>query len=421
MRTQRRQTYFCVFFLLAPSFHFACQFGAAHPDGNLGRPSVRLLAVGMFLWWTKKVDGSDDTIEDKQHEINELKHELTTATLTRPSPISKSRYGKYVVTEENRAIGMQARADSEELISQREEARRQFLEGMSERTQACRAQREAAAERVRQHKARMLTRGTEMKTELEEKRETMTNLKATQHQQQTRTVMTYGAELRERVLESKAEKEESRRNNAIQHKQAVQDRAETKQQRNARKLQEKRLRVARIREETKPEVSISSREFFFHRRLDIANDVRQSVKDWKTEAEYRTEESLARAKETRNDGMLSFRNAIDGKIALRETRRQEAIELRNSLKLAELHREHSKLSLEHAKRELHDEAFESKFVQQNQAQVLAESQYDAVANQHRDDLAAKGGAISERRSKPEWVTFFGNTHHDGFFNGWFSW
>ena len=84
---------FCVFFLLAPSFHFACQFGAAHPDGNLGRPSVRLLAVGMFLWWTKKVDGSDDTIEDKQHEINELKHELTTATLTRPSPIS-SRYGK---------------------------------------------------------------------------------------------------------------------------------------------------------------------------------------------------------------------------------------------------------------------------------------------------------------------------------------
>ena len=33
---------------------------------------------------------------------------------------------------------------------------------------------QAAAERVRQHKARMLTRGTEMKTELEEKRETMT-------------------------------------------------------------------------------------------------------------------------------------------------------------------------------------------------------------------------------------------------------
>ena len=86
----------------------------------------------------------------------------------------------------------------------------------------------------------------------------------------------------------------------------------------------------------------------------------------------------------------------------------------------ELHNQHMKLSAEYTKREGHDMAFESKYVAPEQAIAVERSSYDTIANTHREELAARDKPPREA-SRPDWVTYFGNTHQDGFFKNVFWW
>jgi hypothetical protein len=387
---------------------------------NLFWASTELPAVVMFLWWSKKKDGIEATIDETQHEIEELRTELTTSTLTRPSPVSKARYNKWVVAEDNRTIGEKMRLENDEFTSQRESTRNEFMEAGHERAQAAREQREAAGERVRQHRADSQARAAEIKSEMEERNAHMREVKASWQQQAVRNAHIYGTEQRDRVLEERARTEESRRHAAMTLKQNALDRQEDFKASTARSLEEKRQRVARIRAETRPEVVQAAKAYFYERRKDVADDVRQSVRTWKSEASYRQQDALERARVNHEAGVQSRENAIDGKRLLQEHRRQEAGEVRDSIKVIELHREHLKLSAEAAKREVHDDAFESKFVPPPQAQIVETSAIDQVANSHRDELAAREGQLPRPRQGANWNTFFGNTNHDGFFNSWFS-
>ena len=155
----------------------------------------------------------------------------------------------------------------------------------------------------------------------------------------------------------------------------------------------------------------------------MADDVRQSVGDWRAERAYNNADALERARQNRDDGLESQRNAIDGKKILEAQRRQAASEMRDSIRAIELHKEHMKLSSEAAKRELHDDAFENKFVPPPQAVTVETSTLETVANSHREELAARGGLPVRATGKPDWMSFFGNTSRssqDGFFNGWFT-
>ena len=82
-----------------------------------------------------------------------------------------------------------------------------------------------------------------------------------------------------------------------------------------------------------------------------------------------------------------------------------------------------KLSGEATKREMHDEAFEGKYVQPVQADIVATSAYDVLANTHRDELAAREGQIIRTVQKAPWMQWFGNANkestREGFFADWF--
>ena len=105
---------------------------------------------------------------------------------------------------------------------------------------------------------------------------------------------------------------------------------------------------------------------------------------------------------------------MDGQAILREQRKKEADSVRRDIQLISDRKTHMKLTSQAAKREHHDEFFESKFVVPQQADVVVTSSYDAVANSHRDQLALKEGKPGRNVGKPDWFNFFSNT------NGWFT-
>ena len=106
--------------------------------------------------------------------------------------------------------------------------------------------------------------------------------------------------------------------------------------------------------------------------------------------------------------------AIDGKAILREQRKKEADQVRRDIQLISDRKTHMKLTAQAAKREHHDESFESKYVAPQQADVVVTSAFDALGNTHRDELALKEGKPGRAIGKPDWFNFFSNT------NGWFT-
>ena len=96
----------------------------------------------MFLWWSSN-NKEKQELEEKQQQVDELRDELANAKLTRPSNVSKAKYNKYVVTEDNQAVGNAVREENSELMSQRDTTRSEFLEAGHERAQAAREQRGA--------------------------------------------------------------------------------------------------------------------------------------------------------------------------------------------------------------------------------------------------------------------------------------
>ena len=357
---------------------------------------------------------------ETQHEIDELRHELQTASLTRPSNVSKAKYNKWVVAEDNQKAGTDSRLELSEMASQRESTRTEFLEAMHERTGAAREQREAAAERVREHRRQMHLRGERTKEEADEHKAVARELRLQYLRQGAQNARVYGQELRERVVEERESAQAGRRNVAIQHKMGAAERAQQFASEASRQLEEKRQRVARIREETHPQVAAKSKEHFYQRRKETAEDVRESVKDWKEEQAYRHNEHAQRAAENHAAAVTSRNNAVDNKSRLKQDRQNDASGMRNSIKEMELHREHMKLSSETRKRDNHDETFESKYVPPTQAELVTTSAYETIANAQRAELEARGGKPIVDPGRPNWNQFFGNTHHGGFFADWFS-
>jgi len=379
----------------------------------------------MFLWWSpynKKKASPQADPEQTQRDIDVLADELSSATLARPSPVSKAKYNKWAVVETNRQVGDQMRSDGDDLNSQRRSMRSQFLQEGNQRAQAAREQREAASERVRQYREYNASRGAHGKAIQQESKRMTEENKAAWQEHGARTAMVQGVEQRERVIESRAEREEARRLAASQHKQGIAERQAGFREATKKQIMEKRSRVARIRAETKPEVAAASKEHFFSRRKEVADDVRQSVRDWRVEQHYRKEEALARARENHDMAVSAQSGAIDQQTILQEMRRQQASQMRDDIKSIEQRKEITRLTQEMVKRGVHDESYEGKFVEQDAAELVVSSAYDTLANIHRENMPEpnlEDGGFGTGN----WIRFFGSTTarlHDGFFNSFFG-
>ena len=359
-----------------------------------------------------------DKNRDQQHEVDELRHELQTAHVTKPSNVSKAKYNRWLVADDNQKVGTHSRHELAAFANERQSVKEHFQQVMQQRTSEAKEQREAASERVRQHRLRMQERGERTREEADDQIETVRQQRLAFKQHAVHNAKVYGKELRERVLEEKEAQHEARRNVAIDHKAEALDRAQRFAAESRRQLEEKRRRVQQIRQETHPSVAQHSKDQFYQRRKHVAEDVRQSVQIWREEQEYQHSEHAARAAANHAAAVETQQNVVDGMAILKDIRKDDATSIRSNLESMRLHREHMKLSVEAAKRDVHDETFINKYVPPQQAELVETSDIDRISNQHREDLLLRGPA--RETGKPNWITFFGNTDHSGFFKGWFE-
>ena len=383
----------------------------------------------MFLaWWTKgsttqdsvATSSNDDrsamlTDATIKREIQELEESLRQTSISRPSVISKSRYNKWAMSESNRLQAEQTRAEIDALQSQRQLSTTEFLDAGRERTQSAREQREAAAERVRQYKAAQLTRASGVRREAAARRQHDESERQQQLQQVIKLAKEHGAEQRERTLESRMERLERRRSAAADAKQAETARKEHKAALSLQKLEERRQRVAEIRAQTQPDIVRRAREHYLSQRHAVAADVRASVKDWKAEKSYKRQYTLQQARTIRASALACRESAIDHRNMLAADRHRDATAMRNNMQAIKERKHHEKLSADLARRRGHDHAFESKFVLTPHAETVVSSPYDTLANNHREQLAARAGKPGRVIGKPGWMPFFSHIS-----SGWFG-
>ena len=291
----------------------------------------------MFLWWSKKKDESvKEAIEEEQHEVDDLKQELNTASLSRPSAVSRAKFSKWAVAEDNRLIGNAMRQEHEGLVTQREETRNEFMEASEKRTQQFRQQREAAAKRVQEHRAAMQERGRQLKGTMSDRQGTLRAAREAYQRYSQDQARIYGAETRERMLERRAEEEESRRLAARNLKFEMMERQQAFKEQHDQLISERRDRVDRIRKETHPDAAVSARQYFIDQRKAIADDVRESVCEWKKETAANFQVALDHAKLNKQDADETRKRVIDGRALLVEQRRQDASEMRDCIKQVRL-------------------------------------------------------------------------------------
>ena len=349
----------------------------------------------------------DEHREEEKKEIEEMETRLGSPSISKPSSVSKAMYNKWLVMEEKRMQGELGRVELDAIMDRSRTSTTSFLDSWHDNVAAAKAQREAAAERVRKHREAQAQRGAHVRDQVEEQRQQLKVVKS--------SWVVDGAaihkEHKERLEVSRNEKYSKARASARALKQRELDRAAASVAECERQLEEKRQRVARIRDETKPEVVKSSKEMFYSQRLDVANGVRENVSNWRSETEQHAAEAYARAQANRAAAYGSRSNAADGKAALVESNKQTASAMRTSLESINARKSYLKLTTAAAKRNNHDEAYEAKFVGTAEATAIVSSPVDKLANAHRaDGLPSKRGSII---GKPNWRLPFGGS-------GWFS-
>jgi len=381
----------------------------------------------MFLWWRNLMGSGKDVVptpeevaadEAVKQEIAEMEEVLNHGP-SRPSVVSKSKYSKWETVEANRMKTEALRAELDALEAQRLQSIADFVGSGHDRTQQAKEQREAAAARVKQHKAEMQEKGMEEKRAMEERKQEDARRKQAFAEVSLKIVQMHGSEQRERTLESRTERFENNRRAAADLKQDVADRAAKFAETLMRRVEEKRQRVAAIRDQTKTEVIRQSKEMFAQRKQETAKDVRTSVKSWNAEKEYNHQQALTRARHNKSQALSSRGNVVEQRSVLIEHRKKDAMAIKNGLQAIKDRKQHQKLSAEVKNREAHDDLFEQKFVSAAQAETLVASSYDSISNVHLDELAARDGKMVRVVPKQSWVPWFsgGGDQHSGWFGG----
>lgn len=440
--------------------HKSLRFNESASSSEEPQPSNPLEWLNVF--WGQLGATDEALFEAEQQEIDELETVLSQASLYRKSHVSKGKYIVYQDIEGRTLLGDHMRRECEQRRRQRSQFAEAHKQAGYERAQRSRAQRDAALERVRCHREENASRGSRVK---DEKDEWLVEIGRQRDKWRLHGAVHAGREGRlehqRRLQESKDELLAERRAAAIEAKRLREERMQAEREAAVAIIEHNRQRVDRVREQTKSEVAMASADASYRSRLATADVVRDAVVGWKSERSHTQNVFVAKARQRHAE----FRQAsilVDPVAELAYTRTQNADAMRLSLahleardKMQRLNHEvsrwHSARRLPRrtlpvslsaytpllraayarsrphlvriprrahthggvrialrvpqvTKRELHDEAYEGKFVDTNLAATVEIHPHHALANAHRDTRRASSTAVGR------WITGEDSNH-----------
>jgi hypothetical protein len=379
------------------------------------------MSPSFFSWMLPNaVEESTENLEREHDRIARLEEDLQNASLSRPSGVSRTQWTKWQVFEENRRVGNLIRREEDDYRREKQRRASGHAALGKQRAASARALRGAVADQVRTHRLRNRERGAQTKAEKQEwaareeaqKREWSDHTNKA-HEQRSAT----GKEQRRRMEESRKQMVKDKHAKVERMIAERKERAVAEYSQAQQALEVCRERVDRVREETGGDIAAAAARTFYQNRLHTADVVRKSLQNWRSEAKEDKIVFAMSARE-RRDEQLSRNGAMEGKEALRQQRITDAQKMRSSIAHIEARDKHIKLESLSRKKESHQAAYGSQYVDPPTAARVERSAYTTVANAHRlveqgDTPATPVGSnkkvlSAKSKGRAAWASYFGN-------------
>ena len=324
--------------------------------------------------------------DEEAQELDELRGMLgdKQAAQNRHSPMSVAKYNQWTLVEANRQLGIKMRAEEREFQIRREQSTAAYHAARKAKTSVGRGQMELTRGAVGDYRGQLALRGAEGKQQLLAIRAKAMRQKAEWAAHGARSAQVHGLEQKKRVLESRAERFQARRNAALATKQETEARKAAARELMARALEEKKLRLERTRDGLPtPETIAEAREFYMKQKRESAQEVRKNEKEWMDIRKRDATLALERATSNKADAVNTRNAAKSNRAACVETRAVVAKEMKAKLQSMEEERKNVIADTVASSKTNHQEAYDKKFVKADAAAQVDNSEYGLLLQKTR--------------------------------------
>ena len=315
------------------------------------------------------------TSAEEQGEIDELTTMFqSTGGITRDSPITASKYNRWLVGEQNRGAGSIVRSEIEELRRDRNMASEKHREyGNSLKNQS----REQLARDKQQYdlkKEENLQKGLRVKAEVMAQK--------AQEEKQKQEWIAHGKNLamKDQLQRQKIKQVCGENSKRVAEMTAIAKQEELDYERNLREVRDKLkadniAEVQKVRAETADEVIDAAKEFAFEQRKSLAFATKAAEAAWKDERNAHTKAHLAKARANKADAIASRQKAKELRDEIVTSRQVVANAARKQQQSNKEAKDKTVMFAAGGVKDTHDTVYKKKFVPAEAAQAMQKSKY----------------------------------------------
>lgn len=320
----------------------------------------------------------------------------------RTPPMSVGKYRQWTLVEANRQLGQKMRAEEAALEERRKAATEAYHKARQAKTSVGAGQMKLSGDAVQKYHAELAIQGAKGKEELDAIRAKALKQKQEWAAHGARNANLHGLEQKKRVLESRAERFQARRNAAYATKQESETKKAEARERMNKALEEKRIRLEKTREGLPtPETLAEAREFFLKQKREAAAEVRKNEKGWESARKRDNGKMLEKASQNRALALECRKAVSSNRTDAVAARTAQAKAIKEKLKTLEQERQASVLATAQNGKAVHQEVYEKKFVSSEEADEVHNSEYGNLLQRVRSPgLIAKPGSPTTRDRSP---------------------
>lgn len=311
----------------------------------------------------------------EEQEIAELKGMLSSSGgALRDSPITYSKFAKFMVGEERRAAGAGVRAEIDSWKKQKQtqlEAHKSYGEKLKNGMKEQAVQNSAVKNGMMEAN---LAQGKAIKAEVSALKQAKSMAKA-QHEFHGRQLAKIDMEQRERIKQVRGEGSVTLSALTAKVKAEELELAERIEEKKKEIAIANRAEVLEIKKQTADHVTDASKKAFYEQRKSVAENTRQAEAAWISEREQKKAEFIAKAKQTKAELAVAKERAKTNKEQTIIARQQTAAKARKEQE--EIKETLEKIAIMSASgvKGTHDRMYRQKFVQAAEAEKLTSSPY----------------------------------------------
>jgi len=312
---------------------------------------------------------------EEANEIDELTTMFsTTSGVTRDSPITASKYNRWLVGEQNRGAGSIVRSEVEDLRKDRGmafEKHREYGNSLKNQSREQMSRDKQQQDLTREHN---LEKGLRVKAEVQAQK--------AQEQKQKQEWIAHGKNLamKDQLQRQKIKQVCGENSKRVAEMTAIAKQEELDYERNLREVRDK-LRedniaeVQKVRTETADEVIDAAKEFAFEQRKSLAFATKAAEQAWKDERSAHTKAHLAKARANKADAVASRNKAKELRDEIVTSRQVVANAARKQQQSNKEAKDKTIMFAAGGIKDTHDTIYKKKFVPKSAAEALQGSKY----------------------------------------------